>query len=90
MKSIAHYVPLAIRLQATVISILSKLLILLVHVYRHTIGLLLPAACRYTPTCSNYAIDAIKKYGPVQGSGKAASRILRCHPYSKHSSYDPV
>ncbi len=90
MKSIAHYVPLAVRWQATAINVLAKLLILLVHIYRNTIGLVLPASCRYTPTCSQYAIEAIKKYGPVKGTGKAAIRIMRCHPYSKHNSYDPV
>lgn len=45
--------------------------------------------CRYTPTCSQYAIEALKKYGPLKGSCLAVWRILRCNPFSK-GGYDPV
>lgn len=48
-----------------------------------------PAACRYTPTCSEYAIQAIKKYGPFKGLILAIKRIGRCHPWGGHG-YDPV
>lgn len=46
--------------------------------------------CRFTPTCSEYAMEALEKYGPFKGTYLSVKRILRCHPYSKHSGYDPV
>ena len=48
-----------------------------------------PASCRYTPTCSEYAVQALKKHGPVKGLYLAVKRILRCHPWGG-SGYDPV
>ncbi len=48
-----------------------------------------PASCRYTPTCSEYAVQALKKHGPVKGVYLAIRRILRCHPWGG-SGYDPV
>jgi len=45
--------------------------------------------CKYTPTCSQYAIEAIEKYGPLKGLGLAIYRVLRCNPFSK-GGYDPV
>lgn len=48
-----------------------------------------PPACRYTPTCSHYAIEALKKYGPIKGTWLAVKRICRCHPWGG-SGYDPV
>ena len=48
-----------------------------------------PASCRYTPTCSEYAIEAIKKHGPFKGLYLAVRRLLRCHPWGG-SGYDPV
>ena len=66
-----------------------KVLIAPIHVYRYAISPLLPATCRYTPTCSQYAIEAIKKHGPLKGSLLAAKRIGRCHPWGGHG-YDPV
>ncbi len=50
---------------------------------------MLPPSCRYTPTCSEYAIEAIKKHGPFKGLWLATKRILRCHPWGGHG-YDPV
>lgn len=50
---------------------------------------MLPPACRYTPTCSQYAIEALRKYGPLKGSWLAIKRICRCHPWGG-SGYDPV
>lgn len=61
----------------------------LIAFYRTCISPLLPPACRYTPTCSQYAQEAIKKYGPFKGGWLALKRILRCNPWGG-SGYDPV
>lgn len=68
---------------------LAKVLLALLWFYRHCVSPLTPAACRYTPTCSQYAVEAIKKYGPFKGSWLALKRILRCNPWGG-SGYDPV
>jgi len=65
------------------------LLVMLVRIYQYTLGPILPNACRYAPTCSQYAIIAIKKYGPLKGGWLAAKRIASCHPWGG-SGYDPV
>ncbi|MCC8146514.1 MAG: membrane protein insertion efficiency factor YidD [Bacteroidales bacterium] len=57
--------------------------------YRACISPLIPASCRYTPTCSEYTIQAVKKYGPFKGGWLAIKRISRCHPWGGHG-YDPV
>ena len=51
---------------------------------------LFPPCCRYTPTCSAYAVEAITRYGPWKGGWLALRRLLRCHPFSHHDYYDPV
>ena len=61
----------------------------LIRFYQKCISPLTPPACRYTPTCSQYAIEAIRKYGPIKGCWLAAKRIARCHPWGG-SGYDPV
>lgn len=68
---------------------LSWLMLALIAFYRCCISPLLPPACRYTPTCSQYAQEAIRKYGPFRGGWLALKRILRCHPFGG-SGYDPV
>lgn len=68
---------------------LSWLMLVLIAFYRTCISPLLPPTCRYTPTCSQYAQEAIKKYGPFKGGWLAFKRILRCHPFGG-SGYDPV
>ncbi len=68
---------------------LSWLLLAPVYFYTYSISPLLPPACRYTPTCSEYTIQAIKKYGPFKGGVLAIKRILRCNPWGG-SGYDPV
>ena len=65
------------------------LLIQLVLVYRVTLGRLLGGHCRFHPSCSQYAIDAINRYGAVRGSWKALKRIGRCHPFGGRG-YDPA
>ena len=70
-------------------TILSYPLILLVRVYQYLISPLLPTTCRYTPSCSSYTIEALKKYGPLKGGWLGAKRILSCHPWGGHG-HDPV
>ncbi len=60
-----------------------------VQFYRYVISPLTPASCRHVPTCSEYSIDAVKRYGLFQGGIMAAERISRCHPWGT-SGYDPV
>lgn len=69
--------------------IFSYLLLLPVYFYRGYISPMTPPSCRFVPTCSEYAIEAIKKYGPFKGLYLAVRRILRCHPWGG-SGYDPV
>jgi putative membrane protein insertion efficiency factor len=73
----------------TKISIFAKVLIILVRGYRYLLSPLLGSNCRYQPTCSSYAIEAIKLHGAGKGFAMAASRILRCNPFSK-GGYEPV
>lgn len=68
---------------------LTAILILSIKFYRNSISPMFPGCCRYTPTCSQYAIEAIKKYGPFKGTYLSIRRILRCHPWGG-SGYDPV
>ncbi len=68
---------------------MKRLLLLLVHVYRSCISPLFPPSCRYYPTCSAYALEAIERYGAWRGGWMALRRILRCHPFHK-GGYDPV
>lgn len=65
------------------------LLILPIRFYQRCISPLTPPACRFTPTCSQYAVEAIRKHGPFKGLALAIWRILRCNPWGG-SGYDPV
>jgi len=69
--------------------LLTQIALLPVYFYRFCISPLTPASCRYTPTCSEYAIEAIKKYGALRGLWLAIKRISRCHPWGGHG-FDPV
>lgn len=69
--------------------ILSLPFILLVRFYQVAVSPFLPNACRYTPTCSRYAIEALEKYGPLKGTWLALRRIARCHPWGGHG-HDPL
>lgn len=70
-------------------ALVARLLILLVHVYRVTLGPLLSGSCRFTPSCSSYAIEALARHGAVRGSHLSVRRILRCHPFGA-AGHDPV
>ena len=69
--------------------ILKQVLILPIKFYQKCISPLTPPVCRYTPTCSNYAIEAILKHGPIKGTWLATKRIVSCNPWGGHG-YDPV
>ena len=61
----------------------------LLRAYKWAISPMLPAACRYVPTCSEYSIEAVERYGAIRGSWMSLMRLLRCHPFVK-GGYDPV
>lgn len=65
------------------------ILLSIIHAYRQFISPLFPPACRFQPTCSQYAEEAIATYGTIKGSYLAIKRILRCHPFHP-GGYDPV
>ena len=65
-----------------------KLFIGMVRFYQRALSPLLGSNCRFSPTCSQYTIEAIEKYGAVRGIWKGVTRIVRCHPFS-HGGYDP-
>ena len=65
------------------------LLLLPIYFYKGAISPLMPPSCRFTPSCSTYAIEALRKHGPFKGLYLAVRRILRCHPWGG-SGYDPV
>ena len=60
-----------------------------VFLYRYTIGMVLPASCKYHPSCSQYALDAFRRYGLARGTVLAGWRLLRCNPWS-HGGVDRV
>ncbi len=65
------------------------LLIWLLRLYKAGVSPLLPPACRFVPTCSEYALEAVQKYGAVRGSWMGLRRLLRCHPFHP-GGFDPV
>ncbi len=69
--------------------ILRFIFLLPVYFYRYSISPLLPSSCRYTPTCSQYSIEAVKKHGIIKGVWLSVKRISSCHPWGG-SGYDPV
>ena len=69
---------------------LKILLLKLIKFYQRGISPFFPSRCRYSPTCSQYAVEAIPKYGAAKGGWLALKRFLRCHPFAKHDYFDPV
>ena len=69
--------------------IISFILIWIVKFYQYVISPILPSSCRYTPSCSIYSIEAIKKHGPIKGSYLSIKRIISCNPWGGHG-HDPV
>ena len=67
----------------------SRMLVSLARLYQRSLSTFLGGQCRYIPTCSEYFIEALEKYGAVRGGAMGLWRIMRCHPFSK-GGYDPV
>jgi len=63
---------------------------MVVWLYRGTLGHFMHGHCRYHPTCSQYMLDAVDKYGPWRGGWRGVKRIVRCHPFTKRGGYDPA
>jgi uncharacterized protein len=68
---------------------LAQLIVMLIRGYQVAISPLLPASCRYTPSCSQYAVEALQRHGALKGSWLAARRLGRCHPFHAGGN-DPV
>ncbi|MBR5616843.1 MAG: membrane protein insertion efficiency factor YidD [Oscillospiraceae bacterium] len=69
---------------------MKTLFLALIRFYQKHISPAFPARCRFSPTCSRYAYEAITKYGALKGGWLALKRILRCHPFYKGDYFDPV
>ena len=69
---------------------MKKLLLRLLRFYQRSISPCFPARCRFRPTCSQYAFEAISKYGVLKGGWLAFRRLLRCHPFYKGDTFAPV
>ena len=69
---------------------MKRVLIALVRFYQRNISPCRPRCCNYIPTCSQYALQAVEKYGVLRGGWLALRRFLRCHPFYKGDFYDPV
>ena len=69
---------------------MKKVFLVLIRFYQSAVSPYFPARCRFRPTCSAYAYEAVSKYGAVKGGWLALKRILRCHPFYKGAFFDPV
>jgi len=69
---------------------MKKVLLLLIRFYQRCISPAFPSRCRFRPTCSAYAYEAIQKYGAIKGGFLALKRFLRCHPFYQGDIFDPV
>ena len=72
-----------------IIKLPANILILLIKIYQYTLSPFIGRNCRYTPTCSNYGIEAIRKYGAIKGGWLTIKRVVSCNPWGG-SGYDPV
>ena len=70
-------------------SAMKKILILFIRCYQYLISPYIPSSCRYHPSCSSYAIEAIERHGSIAGTVLALRRLARCHPFHE-GGYDPV
>ena len=70
-------------------TLFSRFLLLLLRAYRITLGRLIPPACRFHPSCSGYAMEAIEKHGALKGTMLTLARLVRCHPFHP-GGFDPV
>lgn len=77
------------KLKKKLLQALGWVLLVPVYIYKYGISPYTPASCRHVPTCSEYAVQAIKIHGPFRGFVLTAKRISRCHPWGTHG-YDPV
>lgn len=68
---------------------MKQVVVALLQAYKWALSPLLPASCRYVPTCSEYAMEAVERHGALRGGLKAGWRLLRCHPFAR-GGYDPV
>lgn len=69
---------------------MKRVLIKAIRFYQTAVSPLFPPRCRYIPTCSQYALEAVEKYGAVKGGWLSFRRLLRCHPFHRGGWYDPV
>lgn len=69
---------------------MKRLLVKFIRFYQRSISPYRPACCRFRPTCSSYALEAVNKYGAVKGGYLALKRLLRCNPFYLGDPYDPV
>ncbi|MCK4224693.1 MAG: membrane protein insertion efficiency factor YidD [candidate division Zixibacteria bacterium] len=67
----------------------SRLIIFAIRIYQNTLGLMFPPSCRFHPSCSEYAIEALKKFGLIKGGWLSVKRISRCHPFNP-GGFDPL
>ena len=69
---------------------MKKVFLFLIRFYQSAVSPYFPARCRFRPTCSAYAYEAVSKYGAIRGGWLALRRFLRCHPFYKGNYFDPV
>ncbi|MGM0483831.1 MAG: membrane protein insertion efficiency factor YidD [Candidatus Krumholzibacteriota bacterium] len=73
-----------------ILKLTAKTAIILIKIYRTAVSPYHLPVCRFVPSCSRYAEESIRKYGVIRGGHRALRRLLRCHPFSSESGYDPV
>lgn len=75
-------------LRARTVNLIVHLIVVMVRLYQRTLSPILGPCCRFTPSCSNYAMESVRKHGPLKGLVRALWRVCRCHPLAK-AGYDP-